>query len=426
MPHGRAVGLDLDREQALHQAEQAGGHGRLREVFLHFLGREGVALLAQFFRHVGQVPSFHLLDAQFVLGEGAQLGQVLLGERTGAPCQVFQELDHVFRALRHFRHQRHFGEVAVVEQLGFLVAQLEQSGDVAGVVPLFQFAEYGPHFRGLGGAGAVDGFAQAALVGELQHREVGREVQRELPACLAILLGGGARGLLDVLGDAGQLALVLDQQLVVVGGVEHVFREAGGHGRVLFLDLGEALLFGRRQLGAAQAEVAHGVLDDLAARRRQRRVGGAGLDRLVFGEQRLVLRQRGPELGDLRLVLVVGGAQRGRVDHVVEMVDHAPGAAQPLGGLLERGDEVVPGDLGAGRFERADDRAGVGDQLLDGGRDVLGFDGVEARQAAEVEQGIGGIKVHRFIFPKFIRRPGRRGPQFSRARRLRPYSSATS
>ena len=98
------------------------------------------------------------------------------------------------------------------------------------------------------------------------------------------------------------------------------------------------------QFGAAQAEVAQGVLDDLFARRRQGGVGGAGADRLVFGEQRFVLGQRGPEFGHLGLVVVVGGAQFGRVHHVVEVADHAPGAAQLFGRFFERDDEIVPGD----------------------------------------------------------------------------------
>ena len=39
VPHRRAVGRNLHREQALHQAEQAVDHFRFRKIFLHFLGR---------------------------------------------------------------------------------------------------------------------------------------------------------------------------------------------------------------------------------------------------------------------------------------------------------------------------------------------------------------------------------------------------
>src|SRR5471032_3020170 len=388
VPGRRRVRRDGHREQALHQAEQAVDDFVFGEVLLHFLGREGVAALLQFFRCVGQVPCFQVIEAQFFLGELAQLGQVLLGERTRALGQVFEEADDLLRVLRHLRHQRHFGEVFIAEQLGFLVAQFQQRDDVLRVVPLVALAEHLALLGRLGGVGAVDGLAQRAVVGELQDREIGREVQRELVALLAILFGGGARGLLDVVRQAGQLGLVGDQQLVVVGRVEHVFREARRDGRVFFLDVGVAFLLLGRQLGAAHAEVAHGVVDDALARRRQAGEAGVGLDGLVFVEQRLVLRQRGPELGDLGLVIVVGGAQLGRVDHIVQMADDAPGAAQQLGRVLQRRDEVVPRDLRHRRFQRGDDGAVLLQQRVDGGTDVVRRDGVEARQAGEIEQGI--------------------------------------
>jgi hypothetical protein len=50
---------------------------------LHFLLGEGVARLQQLFRDVGGIPGLEVGDAQFVLGEGAQFGHVLLGEGLG-------------------------------------------------------------------------------------------------------------------------------------------------------------------------------------------------------------------------------------------------------------------------------------------------------------------------------------------------------
>ena len=56
------------------------------------------------------------------------------------------------------------------------------------------------------------------------------------------------------------------------------------------MDRGEARLVVRRQFGAAQMEIAQRIVDELPALRRQRRECGAGLQRLVFLEQRQVLQ----------------------------------------------------------------------------------------------------------------------------------------
>ncbi|KAF1858236.1 hypothetical protein Lal_00014736 [Lupinus albus] len=397
MPHGRVVRRNRHVEQFGDQAEQARDDLRLREVFLHFLGGERVALLSQLFRRVRDVPRLHVGDAQFVPGERAQLGQVLLGIRTGAAREVFQELDHVFRRLGHLRFQRDVGKALEVQQFRLLVAQFQELGDVARVVPFLQFREHGAHLGRLGGVGAVDLFAQLALVGELQDREVGREVQAELPARLAVPFRRGAGGRLDVVRQAGQVGLVRDEQLVVVGRVQHVFREARGQLRLLFLDLGEAFLLLFRQLGAAQAEVAQRVVDDALARRRERRETGARAQLLVFAEQGFVLAQLRPELGDLRLVLVVGGTQLGRVHHVVQVVDHAPGTAEAFRRFLERDDEVVPRDVVGRRFGLLHGGACRRDQLLDRGRHVFRADQVEPGQPGKVEEGIGRFGRHHLV-----------------------------
>ena len=110
------------------------------------------------------------------------------------------------------------------------------------------------------------------------------------------------------------------------------------------------------------------------------------MQRFVLLEQRLVLAELGPVLGDLRQVGVVGLAQRRVVHHRVQVRDLAPGAADALVRVLERRDEFVPGrfclqrGLGGG--------ATVGEQLLDRGRNVLRLDPLELRQAGKIEQGI--------------------------------------
>ena len=214
-------------------------------------------------------------------------------------------------------------------------------------------------------------------------------MQRELKALLAGFFGGGARGRLHVVGQAGQVRFVVDQQFVVIGGVEHVFGKARRDGRVFFLDGAEALFLVFRQLGAAQAEVAHGVVDDAPARRRQAGKGGAGLQLLVFAEQDFILAQFGPEFRHLGLVRIVGGAQLGRVDHAVEVVDDAPGAAQGFADLVQRRDEAVPADFFHRRFELRHGGARLGQQGVDGRRDMLVRNRVEAWQSGKIKQGIG-------------------------------------
>lgn len=128
-----------------------------------------------------------MLQAQFFFGKRAQFSQVLLGVRAGAARQVFQKTDHLFRTLRHLRHQRHFRVVAVAEQDGFLMAQLEQIDDIGAVVPILFLAEAGAQFGRLGDVGVVDLFTQLTVVGKLQDRVKGGEVQRELVAFFAVL-----------------------------------------------------------------------------------------------------------------------------------------------------------------------------------------------------------------------------------------------
>jgi hypothetical protein len=210
---------------------------------------------------------------------------------------------------------------------------------------------------------------------------------------------------------------------------------------VLFLDLGKAFLLFGRQFGAAHAEIADGVVDDALAGRRQRAEFGRRAQCFVFAEQRFVLRQFGPELSYLGLVVVVGGAQFGRVDNIVQMADDAPGAAQQLGGVFQRRDEAVPAYLVRWRFQLRDDGAAFGQQRVDGRRDVLWLDGVETRQAGKVEERVGCVWSCQFPYVRYkVSSPPKRGSmerklsmdsrfrgndgRLRRVRPLPPYSSA--
>ena len=114
--------------------------------------------------------------------------------------------------------------------------------------------------------------------------------------------------------------------------------------RELFLDLGVALLALRaaapRRRGGNRAARSRRCF--LPGGRQLRELRGI-LQRLVLLEQRLVLAELGPVLGDLRQVGVVDLAQLRVVHHRVQVRDLAPGAAEALVRVLERRDELVPG-----------------------------------------------------------------------------------
>ena len=321
-------------------------------------------------------------------GKGAQVGQVLFGVRTGLVGQVAQEADHLLGRLGHLGHQRHVGKVPVAQQLCFFMAQGQQLAHDGGVVELFRIAL--GLFAGAGDVGLVELLAQRAAVRELHHRQVAGHLERELVTDLAIGLRRGGRGLLHVVGHAGQFGCVHIERKGV-GGVQRVFAELLRQLGVAFLDGGKTLLGGALQLGAAQHKAAHGVLVGLRLLGRQLgRVHG-----LVLGVQAFVGAQAGPELGDLGQGLVVGGAQFGRVGHAVEVADCAPGTTQAFGGDVQHLGDARPVGREVGRGDPFQRGAGVGQQGVHGRHDLGRGDGVEQREVGGGEQGVGrGGSVH--------------------------------
>jgi hypothetical protein len=243
----------------------------------------------------------------------------------------------------------------------------------------------------VGGArdvGAVQTLAQAAVVGELHHRQVAGQLERELVARLAVGFGGGAGGGLHV----GRQAVHFGLAGAVgpgVGGVQRVLAELLAQLGQAFLDLGVARLGRALQLGAAQHEVAQRV----ATRAPLLVVQAGRVDGLVARVQALVAAHAGPELGHPRQGGVVGGAQRGRVHHGVQVADHAPGAAQAFAGHVQRARQRGPVGRRVGTHGGFQRRLGVGQQLVNGGGHVFGADLVEQRQVGKVEEGVVG-KAH--------------------------------
>ncbi len=118
---------------------------------------------------------------------------------------------------------------------------------------------------------------------------------------------------------------------------------------------------------------------------------GAVGERAVAREQTLVLPEIGIERGHLGQVDVVRVAQRGRVDHGVEMRDLPPGATEAVERVGERLDEVVPRRR-RGQASRRDRRwrAPRAISASTAGLTCSGAISAKARQAREVEQRIRG------------------------------------
>ncbi len=382
MPDRRAVRLHAQAVQRVDQVKQAGQHLRLGEVRFHFLLGEAVAGLLELLAHIGQIPGFQCLQAEFVTREDLQFLAVAPRMRQRAPGQVAQESQHFGGIARHLGGDGVIGIAGEAQQRGQLAAQGEDTVDVGTVVQR-RIAE----LRGALSVGAIQRGTQVAVIGIGLHRQVARHLQGQLPAGAAVLLGRGARGGAHFSGQARQARFVLDVQRPGVGRIEHVLGELRRQRGQRFLDRREALLASVVQFGAAETEITQRVVDDLAPRG----VVSASLRRggqlLVLRVQRQVLSQRTAEARHLGQVGVVGLTQRRGVHHRLQMAHLAPGPPQALGGVVQRHHEAVPGDWRdlLGLLHRG---LGLGQQLVDGGRDMLGRDGIEARQAGEIEQRV--------------------------------------
>ncbi|MNS56958.1 hypothetical protein D3C72_898330 [compost metagenome] len=240
---------------------------------------------------------------------------------------------------------------------------------------------------GTGHIGAVELLAQVAARGKLHDRQVAGHLQGELVAFLAVCLCCGQRGLLDIVWNAIEL-FGRGVVSVGVGGIEGVLAELLAQLGLAFLDLRKTLLGGTGQLRATQHKVAHRVQVCLPLLCSQ----GSGVDGLVLGVQALVGTQAGPEGGDARHGLVVGGAQLGRVGHGVEVTDSAPGAAEAFGGHVEHLRDRDPVGREFGRRHRLQRGLGIGQQRVDRGRHLFGLDAVEQGEVGEVEERIGHVK----------------------------------
>ena len=362
MPDGSRIRKDGHGIKCLDQFEQAFQNVRFREILFDFLFGESITFLAQFFGNERHVPGFHLVDAEFCFGKCPEFFQIFFSERPRFFRKVFQKRNHFIRCPGHFRDQRNFRIIGVAKQIGFFFSQAQQFIDVAGIVPF----RVGTQFRCPGCIGTIHFFAQFPVFGILHDRIERREVQGEFIPALVFVLCHGTRDVQIVFGQALQIGFVFNQQLEMVGRVQHVFGKTGGKRSHFFLNVGKLLLLVFRQFGATETEIAQGIVDDpflgviKAVERR------AVADGFVFFEQGQILGQRCPEFGYLRQVFIVCRAQFRCIDDSVQMADDAPCTGELFGAIVQRSDEIVPADFRHGRFQSGYDCPAAFQQGIDG------------------------------------------------------------
>src|SRR5919198_3738081 len=380
VPGRRTRRVDAHAVERLGNAEKPLHCHFFREVLLHLLLGERVAADAQLLGRIRDVPGFERIEPELASRKIAQLGHVLIGKRARPASQIFQEGKDLLGRLGHLRHERNLGIVAIAKELRRLAAQLDDARNERRIVPV-RLAKFGRARHAL----PVHRLPQRPVLRVLHYRHIGGRMQRELPAGLAVLFSGFARGLEHIRRDAADAALVHHDR-EGLGRVEQVFRKPAAKTRKLLLDLRETRLAIARQLGAAQPEVAQRVVDDAAPCGAECRVIGRSGERLVLLEECLILPELGPVLGELRQVGVVRLAQLRAVEHRVQVRDLPPGAADALVRVLERRDEALPSDR---RREHAlDGGAAVGEELLDGGCYVFRLELREARQPGKIHKRV--------------------------------------
>ena len=235
---------------------------------------------------------------------------------------------------------------------------------------------------------------QFAIVGILHHGKVAGHPKRKLPSRASIALGLRARFSLHVVGNAGELPVVLDIKRPAVRRIEQMLFELRTQLRDLFLNCFEARFLVIGQLRAAQTKVAELVVDHAALRGVEGRKLGRRLQRAILAEQSLVLAEVCVKRGDLRQIRMKCVAERRRIDHGVQVPDGAPHAVEAVQAFGERRDHARPScrmTVGRDRFDRC---ARLREPLVDRRRHVRRQDGVEARQAGEFEQRVRGGRQH--------------------------------
>ena len=374
------AGDDLDAEEPAEEAEHAGDHAVDREPGAQGLVVEIILLAAHLLGPVAELP--RVQRTQRVAGLGGavvlELDAFGLELRADALADVFDELQGRVARAGHTAGRREIGEVLLTEEAGLLVPEREDLADQRGVVPGVLQADLTEAFPALA--------AQVFVVGVLQHREDRGGLQREAPG-LRFTLGG--RGLLRrgerAGGQAGKALFVFNEELPGIGRIEDVLGILLRLLREVGVELRQAGLPFRRQVGAVLFEIGDRLLEEAAADARERLgIGGRRISLEDRPEFRIE-RQRREERGDLGHHRVVGLAELRGVEDRIQMGDQAPGAGEILGRGFEAEEHLGVGQVGALRLlERVHVGAGAAQGLTDIRLDVFGL------QAAPVEKELVG------------------------------------
>ncbi len=127
---------DGNAEQLFSHREQARQHAGNRKIGPQFFLRELIAVLAQFFGIVTDVPSVQVIGPELGAGEVPQLVQLPLGLRPRAAGQIVEKGQDPVRRFGHFGGQRQAGVILKVEQAGQFVPQGQNPFHDRPVVPL--------------------------------------------------------------------------------------------------------------------------------------------------------------------------------------------------------------------------------------------------------------------------------------------------
>ena len=321
IPDACVILADMNAVERFDKMEESLEDRVLREVVLHFLVREGVARLTEFFRSEADIPGLKRFDAEFLRGKFPQLLHIL--QRVGAALliQITQESDHLFGGLSHLRRERIFSVVTETEERRELLSELKRFTDHRRVIELI-----GAEFGSAGRERPVGFLTQRAVFRVLEHGDVRGELERDPIAFLAGLFCGFAEKQTGVLGDALQAGIIREIERPGVRRVEEVFGELLREGGKPLADRLHFLALRLRELRAGKAEVPQLIIDDFLADRCQGLKPGGVMHRLVLSVQALILRESDPELRDLREHLVKDAAERLAVIHGHQVAHGTPGA----------------------------------------------------------------------------------------------------
>ena len=198
-------------------------------------------------------------------GERRHFVEVTLRVRLRARGELVQEIENLLRRVRHLRRKGVLRIASETQQPRHVSSQLQDFSDERRVIP-FGLAE----LCGTRDVFAIHELPQAPVVRILQNRDVGRRMQRELPAFAAIGLRGFARRFEHIGGNAGKRRGIGDVMGERIRSVQQVVAEARRKLRQALAYRHEARLVGLIQLGTPEPEIAELVFDDALLRRRKR------------------------------------------------------------------------------------------------------------------------------------------------------------